>query len=180
MTLQTIQDPSFTLRALLKRFRGKISLTMLLVILESATNLLFPLFMGFAINGLLENSFDGLIALAFLGLTSLVISAVRRIYDSRAYAKIYTQIASELVEKEQQQASSVSKISARTNLLTEIVEFLENSFPEIVNSLIATFGTLLIILPFWTSFLIRVYAWMGILAENGYLNQLLLGLGIIS
>lgn len=39
---------------------------------------------------------------------------------------------------------------------------------------------LLIILPFWTSFLVRVYAWMGILSKDGLLNQLLLYLGIIA
>ncbi len=38
---------------------------------------------------------------------------------------------------------------------------------------------LLIILPFWTSFLIRIYAWMGLLRGNGLINQILLGLGII-
>ncbi|MGR3617496.1 MAG: ABC transporter permease subunit [Paracoccaceae bacterium] len=39
---------------------------------------------------------------------------------------------------------------------------------------------MLVILPFWTSFLIRVYAWMGILSNEGFLNQLLLWLGVIS
>ena len=39
---------------------------------------------------------------------------------------------------------------------------------------------MLVILPFWTSFLIRVYSWMGILSTEGYLIQLLLGLGVIS
>ncbi len=39
---------------------------------------------------------------------------------------------------------------------------------------------MLIILPFWTSFLIRVYSWMGILSQEGVLNQFLLGIGIIS
>ena len=39
---------------------------------------------------------------------------------------------------------------------------------------------MLVILPFWTSFLIRVYSWMGILSQEGYLNQFLLGLGVIS
>ncbi len=34
-------------------------------------------------------------------------------------------------------------------------------------------------LPFWTSFLIRVYAWIGILKNNGLLNQFLMALGII-
>ncbi|MGD9294660.1 MAG: ABC transporter permease subunit [Roseobacter sp.] len=39
---------------------------------------------------------------------------------------------------------------------------------------------MLVILPFWTSFLIRVYAWMGILSQEGFLNQFLLWLGLIS
>jgi len=38
---------------------------------------------------------------------------------------------------------------------------------------------MLVILPFWTSFLIRVYAWIGILGQNGYLNQILLWAGLI-
>jgi putrescine transport system permease protein len=37
----------------------------------------------------------------------------------------------------------------------------------------------LVILPFWTSFLIRVYAWMNILQREGLLNQALLSLGVI-
>ncbi|SNT18917.1 ABC transporter permease subunit [Tropicimonas sediminicola] len=39
---------------------------------------------------------------------------------------------------------------------------------------------MLVILPFWTSFLIRVYAWMGILSNEGFLNQFLLWTGLIS
>ena len=38
---------------------------------------------------------------------------------------------------------------------------------------------MLIILPFWTSFLLRVYAWMGLLADQGTINDLLIALGII-
>ncbi|MGI9354904.1 MAG: ABC transporter permease subunit [Rhizobiaceae bacterium] len=38
---------------------------------------------------------------------------------------------------------------------------------------------MLVILPFWTSFLIRVYAWIGILKKEGLLNQFLLYLGVI-
>jgi putrescine transport system permease protein len=39
---------------------------------------------------------------------------------------------------------------------------------------------MLVVLPFWTSFLIRIYAWMGLLAENGILNQLLRGTGLVA
>lgn len=38
---------------------------------------------------------------------------------------------------------------------------------------------LLVILPFWTSFLLRVYAWIGLLKNNGVINNVLMGLGII-
>jgi putrescine transport system permease protein len=39
---------------------------------------------------------------------------------------------------------------------------------------------MLVILPFWTSFLIRVYAWMGILSREGLLNLFLMWTGVIS
>jgi putrescine transport system permease protein len=38
----------------------------------------------------------------------------------------------------------------------------------------------LVMLPFWTSFLIRVYAWIAILKPNGLLNQLLTAIGLIT
>lgn len=41
------------------------------------------------------------------------------------------------------------------------------------------FLVLLVILPFWTSFLIRVYAWIGILKSEGFLNHFLIWLGVI-
>ncbi|MFA6266168.1 MAG: ABC transporter permease subunit [Pseudolabrys sp.] len=39
---------------------------------------------------------------------------------------------------------------------------------------------MLVILPFWTSFLIRTYAWTGLLNSNGLINTLLIKLGLIS
>jgi putrescine transport system permease protein len=36
------------------------------------------------------------------------------------------------------------------------------------------------IIPFWTSFLIRIYAWINILQRDGLLNDVLVGLGIVS
>jgi putrescine transport system permease protein len=38
---------------------------------------------------------------------------------------------------------------------------------------------MLVILPFWTSFLIRVYAWINILQRDGLLNDVLLALGLV-
>jgi putrescine transport system permease protein len=38
---------------------------------------------------------------------------------------------------------------------------------------------MLVMLPFWTSFLLRIYAWKGILANNGLLNHWLISIGLI-
>jgi putrescine transport system permease protein len=38
----------------------------------------------------------------------------------------------------------------------------------------------LVIVPFWTSFLIRIYAWINILQHDGLLNQILLALHLVS
>lgn len=48
------------------------------------------------------------------------------------------------------------------------------SSPTVKNLLL-----LAVILPFWTSFLLRVYAWMGLLSDQGTINNLLIWLGII-
>lgn len=38
---------------------------------------------------------------------------------------------------------------------------------------------MLVMLPFWTSFLIRVYAWIGMLGKHGIVNNILMGIGLI-
>ena len=38
---------------------------------------------------------------------------------------------------------------------------------------------MLVVLPFWTSLLLRVYAWIGLLKANGVINNVLLWLGVI-
>lgn len=52
--------------------------------------------------------------------------------------------------------------------------FIARSAPAVRPALL-----LLVMLPFWTSFLLRVYAWKGILADAGILNRLLMAVGVI-
>ncbi len=53
--------------------------------------------------------------------------------------------------------------------------FIARSAPSVRPALL-----MMVMLPFWTSFLLRVYAWKGILADQGVLNQILMGIGITS
>ena len=132
-------------KSILLDAKWKISLTLALVVVESIIGIFFPLVIGLAINDLLEDSYVGITHLALLGVASLIIGSLRRFYDTRAYAGVYLKSVTQMVSHEQKQQREVSSISARANLMTEFVEFLENAMPDIVDSLIAVVGVLILI-----------------------------------
>lgn len=71
------------------------------------------------------------------------------------------------------------KIAAISTFITLLIGYpmaylIARSSPDNRNILL-----MLVILPFWTSFLLRVYAWIGFLKGNGIINNLLLKTGII-
>lgn len=51
--------------------------------------------------------------------------------------------------------------------------FIARSAPSVRPALL-----MMVMLPFWTSFLLRVYAWKGILADQGVVNRILMALGV--
>jgi putrescine transport system permease protein len=71
------------------------------------------------------------------------------------------------------------KVAAVTTVLCALVGYplayaVAAARPSVRPSLL-----LLITIPFWTSFLVRIYAWIGILKDNGIINDTLLWLGVI-
>ena len=136
---------NISIKSLLLRFRWRILFTFFLVMLEALIGILFPLLIGIAINGLLEDNFDGILYLSLAGVLTLIVGSARRFYDTRIYSGIYCKITPEVIQNETNNDASVSRISARTGLLTEFVEFLENSIPEMIFALISVVGILAII-----------------------------------
>ena len=128
---------------LLRRFAGRIALTLSLIVLESADWILFPLVIGRAIDGVLADSAHGLYELAILGIAAMAIAIARRVVDNRAYARIYAQLGEELVGR--QSESGTSTKTARLGMLREIVEFFENSLPQLITSILQLAGTVLIL-----------------------------------
>jgi len=136
---------SITLKNIIFRFKWRISFTFCLVILESLLSILYPLLIGYAINDLLKGSYHGIMQLGLLGVCSLVVGSGRRFYDTRVYSAIYRQICPEMVAREYVKNSSISKIVARSSLLTEFVKFLENSMPEVIRSIVSLVGIIILI-----------------------------------
>lgn len=132
-----------TLLSIFKRYKWRISCTMFLVLIEAIAFLLLPLVIGFAIDDLLINSYSGLRKLAIVGFSIIIFGSLRRIYDTRIYAGIYTDLTSETAEKDKK--SDTSTLNARMTMLKELTEFFENHFPQLINSLIGLFGTVIIL-----------------------------------
>ena len=132
-----------SLKEIAKKNRLKIAFTLLLLLLEAGITLLFPLFIGNAIDDAVNTNHSGAINLGLLSLIALVIGVGRRVFDSRFYAKMYQNVGSNTISKMQDASSSLK--SARLSMIGEFVEFLENSFPELVSNVIGLVGLIVII-----------------------------------
>jgi len=131
------------LKDIFLRFKFKISLTLLVVICEGILFILFPLFIGNAIESGINKTYDGIIQLAILCTIVLVIGSVRRMYDTRVYAGIYQHLAEHLAVN--RKINDTSGSVAHVNLLEEVVDFFEESLPELIGNIIGLVGTLILV-----------------------------------
>ncbi|MFD2566892.1 ABC transporter six-transmembrane domain-containing protein [Pseudotenacibaculum haliotis] len=128
---------------ILKQYKIRLGFTLFLLLIEAATALLFPLFIGYAIDGAINEDYSGVTQLGVLSLIALVIGVGRRVLDSRFYAKIYQNIGLKVISNMQDDLSSVK--TARLSMIREFVEFLENSLPELISNIIGLAGVIVII-----------------------------------
>ncbi len=129
-----LKNKELSLKQLLLSFKARIGITWGLVGLENILLSLIPLFIGLAIDDLLQSNFDQLVTLAFLMTVLVVVAVTRRVYDTRAYGTIRVQLGEELQQRHQE--LPVSNRNARLNMSRELVDFLEEQVPEILTALI--------------------------------------------
>jgi putrescine transport system permease protein len=70
------------------------------------------------------------------------------------------------------------KYAGVTTLLCLLIGYPFSYFMARAKSTIQPTLLMLVMLPFWTSFLLRVYAWKGLLSEGGWVAELIIGLGL--
>lgn len=119
-----------TIAALLRRFPGRIALTWAMTLAETALMALIPLFIGFAIDGLLNGSLRELWNLAYLSGGLIALSVLRRIYDTRVYGSI--RVAFGTAQLSRGDGLPVSVLNARLGMGRELVEFLEETLPTVM------------------------------------------------
>lgn len=124
-------------------FKWKFALTACLILAEVGLSILFPLFIGIAIDNAIHGSYQGAVLLGGLGFLSLIIGMSRRVFDSRFYAKIFEQAGAQAMQRMNDSSPSVK--TARLDMLKEVVEFMEHSLPEIVGNVVSLLGVVVII-----------------------------------
>lgn len=134
-----------TLRAIVRRYPGMMSVTWVLLLGEALLELALPLAIGMAVDGFAGSGISGLWVLASVCLAILLVGAGRRFYDSRAYARLYCDLAGSMAERERENPIGISRLSGRLRLLHEVTEFFETDLPELLNAAIGFAGILLIL-----------------------------------
>lgn len=117
-----------TIATLLRVFTGRISLTWALILIETSLMALIPLFIGFAIDGLLAGSMIELWRLAAIMAALIGVAVIRRVYDTRVYGTVRVELGREQAARSAD--LPVSALNARLAMGRELVDFLEQTLPE--------------------------------------------------
>ncbi|OED74916.1 ABC transporter permease [Vibrio splendidus ZS-139] len=124
----------------------KVSVTWLMVLAENVMLILLPLFIGYAIDGVLNQSFQPLMMLALILIVLVIISVIRRFYDTRVYGAIRVKL-SNLVERNLR-GLSISTKDARLTMSRELVDFLEDDLPSLMTAVVQLVATVIILSTF--------------------------------
>ena len=131
------------IKKIVSEYRLEFFFTFFLILAEAGVSLLFPLFIGYAIDDTINGSSYGAMQLGVLGVVVLTIGVGRRVFDSRFYSKVYQDVGSRVVSRIEGNQPSVK--TARLGMMRELVEFMENSLPELINNIIGLLGVIVII-----------------------------------
>lgn len=145
------QSAAATLKAIARAHPGKLLGTFALVGLENALLLAYPLFAGFAVDAILRGELHQALLYALVVLAFWLVGAARRAVDTRAFTRIYAELAVPVILSQRQQNHSTSTVAARVVLAREFVDFFEKQLPLLATALASILGAALMLLAiqFW-------------------------------
>lgn len=133
----------FGVTHLLSKYRFSMMGTWVLLIIENTLLAMIPLAIGFTIDQLLTQQYWGTIYFFVNMLTLIIISVLRRAYDTRVYGTIRVDYCSDVNTRMKNFPISVK--NARITLARELVDFFENELPDLLSSLIQIIVALIIL-----------------------------------
>ena len=131
---------------LIKAFRTRVFLTWTMTLVETALLAIIPLFIGFAIDGLLEGNVQPLLKLAVIMFVLVLFAVARRLYDTRVYSAI--RVAMGQAQSSRAAGLPISTLNARLGMGRELVEFMEQTLPEAMTAAVQLAMSIVILLSF--------------------------------
>jgi ABC-type multidrug transport system fused ATPase/permease subunit len=131
-----------TIAQIIRARRAAVAGTYTLTLLENVCTLAYPALTGRAVDDLVQRDFKGLTWLVAVWLVHLLLSFARQRIDTRVFMGLYASIASHIVGEQQAQGHGTSKVSARVEMVRDIVGFFEKEVPAMFHNVIAVVGSL--------------------------------------
>lgn len=144
-SVPTSAGPMGSLWSIFSAYRWRLLATYALFNLENLLRLAQPLVLGWAIHDLLQSSWLGLAIFFGQHVLYLVLSAGRRVYDTRCFTRIYADLATGLVLDQRGRQVKVSRVAARSGLSREIVDFFERDVAVVLYILYSVIGALVML-----------------------------------
>jgi ABC-type multidrug transport system fused ATPase/permease subunit len=124
---------------------------------ENLLRLAQPFVLGIAINGLLKSSYFGLLLFVGQHLAHMLTSSFRRMYDTRVFSEVYTDLATRLIDRQRREQVGVSRVAARSALSRCFVDFFERHVPLLIRAVYSILGAVIMLAVYdWTLILFCV------------------------
>jgi len=128
--------------ALIRERRFGVAGTYGLTVAENLCMLAYPTLTGRAVDQLLQRRYEGLAWLVAVWLLHLVLSFTRQRLDTRVFMGLYAAVASHMVGAQQAGGQALSTVSARVDMVRDVVGFFEKEVPMVLHNLLAVVGSL--------------------------------------
>ncbi len=140
--------PQTLLSTLSRAERLSIAGTYSLTLLENLCMLAYPALTGWAVDGLLKGSYRGLSALIAVWLVHLVTAFVRQRFDTRVFMGLYARLAVRTVAEQQRLGHGTSIVSARVEMMRDMVGFFEADVPAMFSQVVTVLGSLVMLFTY--------------------------------
>ena len=128
--------------ALIRERRFAVAGTYALTVAENLCMLAYPTLTGRAVDELLQRRYEGLAWLVAVWLLHLVLSFTRQRVDTRVFMGLYAAVAAHMVGTQQAGGQGLSTVSARVDMVRDVVGFFEKEVPMVLHNLLAVVGSL--------------------------------------
>ena len=119
-----------------------IAFTYTLTFFENLAELAYPWAIGLAVNGLILGETTLLWPLVAIWLAHIALGAFRQFYDTRLFSRLNALMAQRVVSHQRGKGAPVSEISARVDMVEELIEFLEEEAPVLLTMVVGLIGSL--------------------------------------